>query len=83
MNRIKYKDTSLIINKIGITENTISGRGGLAFISRYVENVKFYHLIEKKLADYRTSLKGKAVSFIIRQILLFFIDGTHKAISIF
>ena len=81
MNEIKYKDTSLTINKIGTTDNTISGRGGLAFISRYIENIKFYRVIEKKLAGYRTSLKGKAISFILRQILVFFIDGTHKAIS--
>lgn len=80
MNTIKYKDTSLTINNIGTTDNTISGRGGLAFISRYIENIKFYQLIEKKLSSYRTNLKGKAVSFIIRQIVLFFIDGTHKAI---
>jgi len=80
MNTLKYKDASLTINKIGTTENTISGRGGLAFVSRYLEKVKFYRLIEKKLSCYRSGLKGKAVSFIIRQILLFFIDGTHKAL---
>jgi hypothetical protein len=81
MNTTKYKDTSLTINNIGTTANTISGRGGLSFISRYIENIKFFRLIEKKLSSLRLNLKGKAISFIIRQILIFFIDGTHKAIS--
>jgi len=81
MNTTKYKDTSLTINKIGTTANTISGRGGLSFISRYIENIKLFPLIDKKLSSLRFNLKGKTISFIIRQILMFFIDGTHKAIS--
>lgn len=81
MNATKYKDSNLTINNIETTENTISGRGGLTLISRYIESVKFYRLAEKKLGNFRLNLKGNAISFIIRQILLFFIDGTHKAIS--
>lgn len=81
MNSIKYKDTALTINNIKTTENTISGRGGLSLISHYIENIKFYRLANKKLGKFRFNLKGKAISFIIRQILLFFIDSTHKAIS--
>ena len=81
MNTTKYKDSNLTINKIDTTENTISGRGGLALISRYIESIKFFRLVDKKLGTFRFNLKEKAISFIIRQILLFFIDGTHKAIS--
>ncbi|MEA3438141.1 MAG: transposase, partial [Thermodesulfobacteriota bacterium] len=81
MNTIKYKDPTLTINNIKTTENTISGRGGLTLISHYIEKIKFFRLADRKLGKFRLSLKGKAISFIIRQILLFFIDGTHKAIS--
>jgi len=81
MNTKKYKETAHTINSVNITDTTISSRGGLTFISHYLEKIKFYRLIDKKVTGFRASLKGKATSFIIRQILLFFIDGSHKAIS--
>ena len=62
MNATKYKDSNLTINNIETTENTISGRGGLTLISRYIESVKFYRLAEKKLGNFRLNLKGKAIS---------------------
>ena len=79
MNNIKYKDCSHTVNTVNIADTTISSRGGLTFISHYLEKIKFYRLIDKKVTGFRGNLKGKATSFIIRQILLFFIDGSHKA----
>jgi hypothetical protein len=79
LNTIKYKECCCTINTVNITDTTISSRGGLTFISHYLEKIKFYRLIDKKVTGFRASLKGKATSFIIRQILLFFIDGSHKA----
>jgi len=81
LNTIEYKDTSCTINSVNVTDNTISSRGGLTFISHYIEKIKFFRLIDKKVPGFRSSLKGKVTSFIIRQILLFFINGSHKAIS--
>jgi len=66
---------------VNITATTISCRGGLTFISHYIEKIKFFRLINKKVSGFRSRLKGKATSFIIRQILWFFINGSHKAIS--
>ncbi len=40
---------SLKIDKIGITTDNISGRGGLAFFLRYVEQIGFYAITEKYL----------------------------------
>lgn len=81
LNSINYKNTSCTINHVNVTKNTISSRGGLTFVSHYLEKIKFYRLIDKKVNGFRTSLKSKATSFIIRQIILFFINGSHKAIS--
>ena len=81
MNTIKYKECAHTINTVNITDTTISSRGGLTLISHYLEKIKFYRLIDKKVTGFRSNLKGKATSFIIRQILLFFINGSHKAIS--
>jgi len=79
MNNKIYKDTTQTINKIEITNNTIGSRGGLTFISHYLEQIKFFRLIGKKVTGLHSG--KKSVAFIIRQIILFFIDGTHKAIS--
>ena len=79
LNTRKYKDSTQTINKIEITTNTLTSRGGLAFISHYLEQIKFYRLLQKNVRGLH--LGKKAVSFIIRQIIFFFIDGTHKAIS--
>ena len=79
----KYKDTGCGINKIETTNATLSNRGGLAFILRYIESIHFFKLIEDTLQSMCFHSKGKKASFIVRQILSFLIDGTFKAISSF
>ncbi len=81
LNSVDYKNSSCTINKVGITNNTISSRGGLTFISHYLDRIKFYRLVGKKVTGFRLNQKGHATSMIIRQIILFFINGSHKAIS--
>ena len=79
----RYKDTGCGINKIETTNATLSNRGGLAFILRYIESIHFFRLIEETLHSMCLHSKGKKASFIIRQILAFLIDGTFRAISDF
>jgi hypothetical protein len=79
----KYKDAGCGINRIETTNATLSNRGGLAFILRYIESIGFFHLVETTVEGIRLNAKGKSVSYLIRQILAFFIDGTFKAISAF
>ena len=79
----KYKDTGCGINRIETTNATLSNRGGLAFIIRYLESIKFFKLIEETLNSLCLHSKGKKASFIVRQIIAFLIDGTFRAISSF
>jgi hypothetical protein len=79
----RYKDTGCGINKIETTNARLSNRGGLAFILRYIESIKFFSLIEETLHSLCVHSKGKKASFIVRQIVAFLIDGTFKAISSF
>lgn len=81
MSTAKYKDSACRVNKIEITDATMSNRGGLLFYLRYLENVQLFALIEKVLKQFRLSSKGKPISFIVRQILAYCIDGSMKAIS--
>ncbi|MHC1738528.1 MAG: hypothetical protein AB9882_11015 [Ignavibacteriaceae bacterium] len=55
-NSYKTKDK---INKNGIINNKISGRGGIAFFLRYVEQTGFYELCEKVFGNIRISSKGR------------------------
>lgn len=77
----KNKNTINRISKVEITDATLSNRGGLSFILRYIESVGFFKLIEKTVQGVRLSAKAKPVSMMVRQILAYFLDGTHKAIS--
>lgn len=71
------------ISKIEITNDKISGRGGLAFFLRYVEQIGFYELSEKILGHIRISSKGLSLYQFIKQMLAYFIDGTYMSIESF
>jgi len=71
------------INKIEITNDKISGRGGLAFFLRYVEQIGFYELSEKVLGHIQISSKGLLLYQFIKQMLAYFIDGTYMSIESF
>lgn len=71
------------ISKIEITNDKISGRGGLAFFLRYVEQIGFYELSEKILGHLRISSKGLSLYQFIKQMLAYFIDGTYMSIESF
>ncbi|GBD89882.1 hypothetical protein BMS3Abin04_00595 [bacterium BMS3Abin04] len=80
----KAKKIELKINKIGITEDKISGRGGLAFFLRYVEQIGFYKLSETILGTkIEVSPKGLPLYQFIKQMLAYFIDGTYMRMESF
>ena len=69
------------IDKIGITTDNISGRGGLAFFMRYVEQIGFYAITEKILGHISISAKGLSLYQFIKQMLAYFIDGTYMSME--
>lgn len=69
------------INKIEITNDTISGRGGLVLFLRYLENTRFYSLLNRYLGHIKKSKKGLTLYQFIKQITAFFIDGTDMSIT--
>ena len=77
-------NNSLKINKIGITEDKISGRGGLSLFLRYVERTGFYQLSKNIFGEKLTiGAKGLGLNQFIKQILAYFIDGTYMCIESF
>jgi hypothetical protein len=69
------------INKIEITNDTISGRGGLAFFLRYIQQIQFYTLVENVLSSLKINKKGLPLYQFVKQIMAFFFDKSFKAIS--
>ena len=69
------------INEIDITNDTLTGRGGLAFILRYLDNIGIWNLFEQTIGHLRKSGKSKSIATIIRQIIISFIDGSDNSMK--
>jgi len=70
------------ITKISITNDKISGRGGLSLFLRYVKQIGLYRLISGAISSrVSKSKKGLQLQEFVKQIMAFFIDGTNMAIS--
>ncbi len=81
--KIALKTNERKINNIGITKDTLSERGGLSFINRYIDSLGLFEKIEKRFGHLRKSSKGKDISEIVRQIMAFCMDGSSHALSRF
>ena len=71
------------ISEIAVTNDKISGRGGLFFIIRYIENIQFYSLFYKMFGYIKTAAKGLTCQQFIKQMLAHFIDGSDMAMTAF
>ena len=79
--KIACSSSNRKITNIGITNEIISGRGGLSFALRYIDNLGLLNIIENRYGHFRKSSKGDRISEIVRQIIAYFINGDHHAIS--
>src|SRR5680860_541286 len=67
------------ITKIGVTNDKISARGGLALFLRYVEGTGLYAMVSGKLSPLvPQGGKGLRLQEFVKQMLAFFIDGAAK-----
>jgi len=71
------------IDRIESTEETITGRGGLALFVRYLSRIGIYPYLERGFGGMRKSGKGIPVCGIFKQLLCFFMDGTSFSIARF
>lgn len=78
---MKCKSTGQQITTVEITEDKITGRGGLLFILRYLEKSKIFNLIETVLGDIRRNKKAKPAEFLLRQVMAKMIDGSDSSIK--
>lgn len=70
------------ITKIGITNDKISGRGGLPLFLRYIETIGLYKLISCTILSLLSmGSKGLGLQQFLKQMFAFFMDGTDMSIS--
>jgi len=82
MEQIRFKSKCKISN-VGVTEDTLTGRGGLALFVRYVSQVNIYTLLLDAFGHIRRSQKGQPIWNTFKQIFCFFYDGTSRHLVYF
>lgn len=81
--KIGYDRKDCKISDVEITNDTLSGRGGLSFMLRYIDNTGICSIIEKKYGHLRKSSKGESIGECARQFMAFCMDGTNHSIARF
>jgi len=71
------------ISKVEITNDTLTGRGGLTPFVRYLSGINIYSLLVENFGHIRKSKKGIAIWNIFKQIFCFFFDGTSRHLTYF
>ena len=71
------------INDIGVTNDTLTGRGGIALFVKYLSSVDIYSILEGSFGSVRKSKKGLPVWNIFKQIFCWFYDGTSRHLNSF
>jgi len=71
------------INRVEVTRDTLTGRGGMALFVRYIEKVGICALLLSSFGYIRKSNKGGSVWNIFKQVLCFFYDGTSRHLTYF
>lgn len=79
----KIDESKSKINQIGITNDTLTARAGLMFLSRYVQGTNIASVLAKKFSFLRKSSKGLPLGPIFHQLLCFFLNGESFHLSHF
>lgn len=71
------------INGVAITDDTLSNRGGLSFMLRYLDTIGISSMIEDRFGHLRQSSKGESIGECSRQFMAFCMDGTRHSMARF
>lgn len=71
------------ISKIDITNEKITGRGGLNIFIKYLDQIRFFQLFTKNLGFLNGSSKGLTMTQFVKQVCAHFIDGTQMSMTAF
>ena len=68
------------IDKIEVTEACLTGRAGLALISKYLKAIDIEKILTGLFSFLKKSSKGTPLQSIFHQLLCFFFDGTSMSL---
>jgi hypothetical protein len=71
------------ISKVDVTEDTLTGRGGMALFVRYLSKVNIYALLLGSFGNLRRSQKGQPIWNLFKQVFCFFYNGTSRHLVYF
>jgi hypothetical protein len=74
----KDKEKKLTVDKVGVTKDTLTSRGGLTLFVKYIENIGVIALLGRFFGRLRKSSKGQPIAEIFKQLFCFFADGTSQ-----
>jgi len=66
------------INKLEVTSDTLTGRGGLTFFVKYIQAIGIVSLLLRQFAGIKKTVKGVASENLFLQVLYFFLDRTSR-----
>jgi len=82
MEQIRFK-SKCKITKVDVTEDTLTGRGGMALFVRYLSKVNIYALLLGSFGNLRRSQKGQPIWNLFKQVFCFFYDGMSRHLIYF
>ncbi len=71
------------INKIGVTNDILTGRGGMALFVKYLNSTEIYPLLQSFFGGIRKNNKGLPVWSIFKQVFCWLYDGTSRHLNYF
>ena len=83
MAKRKQKKNTAKINKIGMTTDVLSSRGGLTFFAKYLENTQVLSLLQTVFGFLRKSKKGQDIDSIFKQLFCYLMDGMSRHLTHF
>ncbi len=77
--KIGYDRNECKIKNVEITNDTLSNRGGLSFMLRYLDKIGVSSMIEDRFGHLHKSSKGESIGECARQFIAFCMDGTKHS----
>ena len=76
--RERSKEKKARIAGVGITNDTLTSRGGLSLFVRYLDRIDVMSHIHRLFGGIRKTRKGTCVEELFKQVLCNFVDGTSR-----
>jgi len=82
-NKRKKRKKQTKINKIGITNDVLTGRGGMALFSKYLHGTEILEYLSHSFNPLRIRKSGIKVVDLLKQIICCFVEGSNRHLTYF